>query len=348
MSKYRGGSDDWLDDQRSAKRGAKKKAAASRATLSADQANAVVIEVFPKLCKVRMIENATEYLCHYRRARIFRAGENLEEGQVRERTPVAVGDRVIVGAFSGENGVVEAVTPRRNRLSRPAPGGSEAKMRHVLAANLDLLVVVCSIKNPDFSPGLVDRFLIAAQSQGIPVVLCLNKIDLGKDASSDALEALYSRLGAQIFEISAKKGSGVLELLETLRGKTAVFCGHSGVGKTTLLRALLQREVGRIGEISAATGKGRHTTTSAAMFSGPDQSYWIDTPGIKDLGLEGVSEESLQEYFPDIHELECSAQGCKHEGEETCVASTKGEIVLMRLGSYHRILKSLTQELDEI
>ncbi|MGK5089151.1 ribosome small subunit-dependent GTPase A [Bdellovibrionota bacterium FG-2] len=348
MSKYRGGSDDWLDDQRSVKRSAKKKTPSSRATLSAEQANAVVIEVFPKLCKVRMIESSAEYLCHYRRARIFRAGENLEEGQVRERTPVAVGDRVVVGAFSGENGVVEAVTPRRNRLSRPAPGGSEAKMRHVLAANVDLLVVVCSIREPDFSPGLVDRFLIAAQAQGIPVVLCLNKIDLRKDESTEVLEALYTKLAARIFEISAKKGSGVSELLDALRGSTAVFCGHSGVGKTTLLRALLQREVGRVGEIISATGKGRHTTTSAAMFSGPDQSYWIDTPGIKDLGLEGVTEESLLEYFPDLNELECSTQGCKHNGETTCVADATGDVVSLRLASYHRILKSLTQELDEV
>jgi putative ribosome biogenesis GTPase RsgA len=179
VPKFNGDSDDWLDNEDMPKsRGGgmrpKKSNVARSTALPADEANAVVSEVFPNLCKVRMDENQNELLCNYRRAEVV----SKSKTELRERTPVAVGDRVLVAATDSAHGVVEGICTRSNRLSRPAPGRDGEKIHHVLAANIDLLVIVVSAREPDFSLGLVDRFLVAAEAEGVPTVLCVSKIDL--------------------------------------------------------------------------------------------------------------------------------------------------------------------------
>src|SRR5207302_1748888 len=129
---------------------------------------------------------------------------------------------------------------------------------------------------------------------------------------------------------------GIHELRERLRDQAVVFCGHSGVGKTSLLRALLMTQVGRVGSVSQVTGKGKHTTTGSVMLEGPGDSRWIDTPGVREFGLAHLLPEALVRFFPELRNLRCAVEGCLHEGEEGCAA-----MQLPRYPSYRRILESL-------
>jgi ribosome biogenesis GTPase len=335
--KFRGDSEDWLDEE-SEDRASSRPAAASRSRSAADQAraeplppeqaNATVAEVFPNRCRVRM-DDGSEFLCSYRRATLFRHGQEF-----RERSPVAVGDRVKVSSDSPQAGVVEGLCQRRNSLIRPAP--HQENVRHVIAANIDDLVIVTSAGEPVFTPGLVDRYLVAAEAEKIQPLICLNKIDMGLSSEASHSIGLYAGLGYGIYQVSAKKGLGMSEFGHRLAGRSVVYCGQSGVGKTSLLRALLGTEVGRVGELSAATGKGRHTTTGAVLLHGPGQGHWIDTPGIREFGLARVEAGNLSGCFPEFRALACPMSGCRHLDEPGCLARE-----LPRYPSYRRILESL-------
>ncbi|MGK5084827.1 ribosome small subunit-dependent GTPase A [Bdellovibrionota bacterium FG-1] len=344
--RFRGDSDDWMDDEgvssgsRSGMRN--KKANVSKATyLESKDANATVAEVFPKQCRINLDcpdsgfpAASLSFLCSYRRAQVVgQAG--LES---RERTPVAVGDRVLVSRSSPDSGVVEGVCERRNRLMRRAPGrqGEDAgKVQHVLAANVDLVVIVASLCAPEFSPGLVDRFLVGAQLAGIEVMICVTKIDLWQDGGSIPWE-IYRQLGWKVTELSVRTGVGVEDFRHCISGKTVVFCGRSGAGKTSLLNLLLGSEVGRVGQISDSTGKGRHTTSSAILLDGPKESQWIDTPGVREFALAEIEPARLAGFFPEFHGLICEGVGCLHSGEAGCAAGW-----LVRHSSYLRIFESL-------
>jgi len=343
--KFRGGSDDWLDDESSRRGG---KGTGVRKKQKADaldplQANATVAEVYPRQCRVRLDKSGEEILCGYRRAAVLgHAAGHAEEGE-RDRSPVAVGDRVQVERSSPDAGTINGVCERRNLLARPAPGRdrSEKKVRQVIAANTDVLVIVASVAEPEFSPGLVDRFIIAAESAGIHPVICVSKLDLVP--GQEQPWKIYSELGYEVFLCCAKRNEGIAELRLRLNGLGAVFCGHSGVGKTSLLRALLGIEIGRVAEISEATGKGRHTTTSAVLLNTMrssesllPQTAWIDSPGIREFGLLHVLPESLAGFFPEFATLVCPTDGCLHTEEPGCLARA-----FPRYSSYFRIMQSL-------
>lgn len=343
MAKYRGNSDDWLDHEggknaplgQAGKAAKKKPEKNDRAKpLSAEMANATVAEVFPNQCRVKLDEDQAEILCSYRRATVF------QQDEVRERSPVAVGDRVLVNRLNPQSGVVEGVCLRQNHLSRPAPG-KEARgkdlqrVQHVIAANIEFMTIVTSAVEPAFSEGMVDRYLVAASHAGIKPILCLNKIDL-LDAKFQKPTDLYRRLGYQVCEVSSKKKLGIESLEKGILGKAVVFCGQSGVGKTSLLRCLLGADIGKIGALSASTGKGRHTTTAAILLGGPQGSQWIDTPGVREFGLSEVLPENLASHFPEFKGMACPQEGCFHEEEEGCQARN-----LPRYASYRRILTSL-------
>jgi ribosome biogenesis GTPase len=183
--KFKGNSEDWLDSEEESANASrsvgtraaevKKAARQDRAkTLPAEEANAVVAEVFPNQCRVRLlISPAQEFLCSYRRANVMK-----ESAEVRERSPVAVGDRVKVERIGSQNGIVAGVCARSNYLSRPAPGRENVRFQHVIAANVDFLAIVVSAREPAFSAGLVDRYLVAAAFAGIEPIICLTKVDL--------------------------------------------------------------------------------------------------------------------------------------------------------------------------
>ena len=187
----------------------------------------------------------------------------------------------------------------------------------------------------------MDRFLIAAEVEKIPVVICITKIDLAEAAgdpakSGDKPWMIYQELKYDVIEVSSKSRQGISQLSEKILGKTVVFSGQSGVGKTSLLRSLLGTDIGRVGEVNEQTGKGRHTTTGAVLLGGPHKSKWIDTPGIREFGLLNVSAEALSSWFPEFQNLPCTQHACLHLEEEGCAAQT-----LSRYSSYRRIFDSL-------
>ncbi|MBI4423669.1 MAG: GTPase RsgA [Elusimicrobia bacterium] len=268
----------WLDGDEEAPRptaSARKPLEGRAKTLAPESANGTVAQLFPNRGGVRLDSRPGIVLCNYRLATLAVRGER------RERSPVCVGDRVRV-----EGDVIVGRCERRNALARLAPNARNPVV-HVIAANVDVLVVVAAAREPDFTPGFVSRLLAAAAEQGVAGVVCANKADLLEPGAARPWTD-FASAAAAVVECSARSGAGVAELDRLVRGKAAAFCGNSGVGKTSLLRRLLGDDsYGRVAELSAATGKGRHTTTGAILLPGPGSSTWIDTPGIMDF--EGAS-----------------------------------------------------------
>jgi ribosome biogenesis GTPase / thiamine phosphate phosphatase len=293
-----------------------------------EDANGTVIEVFPGLCQVKSSEEKV-YLCQYRRNAVFGVGRT----NYRERSPVAVGDEVRFQPIGTADGVIDGVAKRTNQLARLAPGRDTESVIHVLVANVDKVVIVASIADPPFSAGLVDRFLIACQTEKIPVLLCINKIDLIVPSSKEFLEAqqswkLYEEHCDEVLPLSCKTREGIEQLKSSIKGKRVVFCGHSGVGKTSLLRELLGNEVGKIGDVNLMTKKGKHTTTSAVLYSHSGNSEWIDTPGVKSLTPVGIGPHELKDYFQDVWD------GVNEDRSHP------------RYASYHRLLEDLERLKD--
>lgn len=262
----------------------------------------------------------------------------------RERVktdPAAVGDRVVLTLQSLEtdppDGVIEDVKPRTRVLSRLARGTDD--IEQVIVANPDQLLAVFAARHPNPSPRMIDRFLLIAEARELPAAVCFNKLDLDKRGRVEELRERFCSAGYPVLTTSAETGEGIDELRDYLRGKITVFAGPSGVGKSTLLNVLAPDLEARTGEISDATGKGRHTTTWTQLFQvGPD-TYIADTPGMRQLGLWGVEPEHLDEYFPEFRPYlgECQFSDCSHLHEPGCAvlaALEAGKIHPDRYGSY--------------
>lgn len=319
--KFKGDGDDWLDDEDDSSRNRARKKKPQVTFLTNDKANATVAEVYPNQCLV-LPDGGQKINCTYRKAKLPNVG-------TRDRAPVAVGDRVHFEVMTPQQGVIDGVCERKNELVRPAP---EKEIRHVLVSNLDKLVIVASCESPQFSPGLVDRFLIAAQNQSIEPIICVTKIDL-MTPETQKNWSIYQDLGFSVILVCAKTGQGVQEIKTQIQNQWTAFCGHSGVGKTSLLNALMGKSVGKTAEISNSTGKGQHTTTSAVIIDG---TKWIDTPGVRAFGLMDIEPDQLKNYFPEFRGLTCAVESCSHNTEAGCAAGD-----LPRYASYRRILDSL-------
>lgn len=273
---------------------------------------------------------------------LCRISEHLLE---RRATILAPGDRVLVEALGGEPWV-RAVAPRTSKLSRP--GGEHARvLEQIFAANIDVLVVVAAAAKPAFKPGLVDRYLIAAEVGRVTPILCVNKMDL-VESEPLALEA-YRGLGIKVICTSCETGEGLDELREALRGKLSVFAGHSGVGKSSLLNSLQPELDLATREVSEATQRGKHTTSTARLYELDDGLRIIDTPGIRQLGLWGVSPEEVAFYFPEIAEQAdaCKFRDCTHTHEPDCAvrqAVDAAQIPRPRFESYLRIREGLEDQ----
>lgn len=266
--------------------------------MSENKRTGVVTEVYPKQANVTLDgEVHQKLLCGYRRSTVFD-----RDAEWRERSPVAPGDKVEVTVLGSKDGIIESIIPRTNSISRRAPG-RDGKILHTLAANVDYVVIVASLHEPEFSPGLIDRFLVAAIDAEIAPALVINKVDLQESDQDQAWE-VYKKLGVRCYPVSTKLNTGIEPLKALIEGKTSVFCGHSGVGKTSLLHKLFGQEIGKVGTVSAATGKGKHTTTVSTMLEGPNHTRFIDTPGIKEFGLHKIDPEDLIHYFPELHQAQ--------------------------------------------
>lgn len=259
---------------------------------------------------------------------------------------VVVGDRVTL-AWEGERAMVEAVAPRRCAFSRRASG--ERPLEQVVAVDLDQVVVVASLRRPDFKHGLVDRVFVQAAYAGIPAVLALNKTDLAQDDEAASILQDYAAAGIAGHAMCAVSGRGVDVLEAATLGRRSLFVGHSGVGKSTLLGRLAPGHELLQGDVNETTGKGRHTTTAALLLRLPGGTELIDTPGVRAFGLWGVDGGTLEEYYPEWQHLlgHCRFGDCRHDREPGCAlrgALERGEILERRFASFQKLRAELEGE----
>lgn len=263
---------------------------------------------------------------------------------IKESNPVAVGDRVVFDT-TNEIGSITEILPRQNHILRQSV--KKTGHAHVLAANVDQVFLIVTLAFPKTSLGFIDRFLVSAESFRIPQVLVFNKKDLLDEDGLEyqaALMDIYNRIGVGVVAISAKEDDHT-SIHEMLKGKTTLFAGHSGVGKSTLLNKLDPRISQKVGEISGYSEKGTHTTTFAEMFRIADNTYVIDTPGIKEWGLVDMNEQELSDYFPEMRDIRLNCKfgsRCLHLNEPKCAviaAVENGQISISRYESYLSMLE---------
>jgi ribosome biogenesis GTPase len=267
---------------------------------------------------------------------------------------VAVGDRVEFRPKASETdmaeGVIVRVEERRTSLvrRREVRRNRSKEKEQVIVANIDQLVLITSFDDPPFNSRLVDRYLVFAESEKLPLLIVVNKIDLDEEGMVEDDLEVYRELGCNICFVSAEDGRGIEELRELLRDRMSAFSGHSGVGKSTIINLLVGREELRTAETSNKTGKGVHTTTSSAMFPLPGGGYVIDTPGIREFNLSGITRESLRFYYTEFlrYMPECAFSSCSHTVEPGCAVIAAVESEAIDAGRYESYL-ALLDSLDE-
>ena len=259
---------------------------------------------------------------------------------------VVVGDRV---TFELEQGraMITAVQPRRNAFSRRAAG--DRRVEQVVAANLDQVVLVASLVQPDFKPGLADRVLAQAEHAGIPARLVINKVDLGTHEAAQGIVDAYERAGYAGHVVSARTGEGVESLGHSCRGRRSLFVGHSGVGKSRLLNALVPGLELIMGHVNVKTGRGRHTTTAAWLIQPAPDLELIDTPGVRVFSLWGIDARDLEQAYPEFRRFlgRCHFTDCGHVTEPGCAVRDgvdSGAIATLRYQSFLKLREELRAE----
>ena len=268
----------------------------------------------------------------------------------KQTNPVAVGDRVLFERQDDGTGVIHEVQDRRNYIVRRATKLS--KQTHVIAANIDLLCIVATLGLPRTSTGFIDRLLVTAEAYHIPACIIFNKCDLLVDEESraiqDELSTLYRKVGYPVLEVSALKGTGLDAVKEMIAGKTVLFSGHSGVGKSALLNAISPDLGLKVGQISDWSLKGKHTTTFAEIFpvqistnqAIKQSSNLIDTPGIKEFGMVDFTPQELSHFFPEMRAVlhDCHFANCTHRHEPQCAVKAAVEDGRISEERYHNYL----------
>ena len=263
--------------------------------------------------------------------------------------PIAVGDRVVLEIEDPQEntGVITDIIPRKNYIIRKST--RKAYHGHIIAANLDQAMLVATLVFPRTSMGFIDRFLVSAESFRIPAVVVFNKTDLLSEeqhALQEELMTLYESIGYRCLALSALSEASVPPMQRILAEKVSLFSGHSGVGKSTLLNRLAPESAQRTAEVSTFANKGVHTTTYAEMFQTASDTFVIDTPGIKELGLMDVNDGELGHYFPEMRALlgECRFHNCIHTQEPGCAVREAVEAGTIDEGRYYSYLSMLENE----
>lgn len=253
----------------------------------------------------------------------------------------AVGDRVLITPLGRGEGVIESIEPRRRMLVRLAPT-PRGEYQQIIIANPDQAVFVFACALPAPRLGMLDRFLVIAEKQGLPALIVANKVDLVGQDRAAALFGHYGSLGYPVIYTSARQASGLDQLRQQLTGKISVLAGPSGAGKTSLLNALQPGLGLSVREVSQATHKGKHTTVVRQLFTMEGGGYIADTPGLKALALWDIPAEEVDGYFPELRSLveHCQFSNCTHLHEPGCAvldAVAKGSVHPERYNSYIRM-----------
>ncbi|MAN29458.1 MULTISPECIES: ribosome small subunit-dependent GTPase A [Mesonia] len=267
---------------------------------------------------------------------------------IKNTNPVAVGDRVLFDLDHNVDevvGVIKEIEERENYIIRKSVNLS--KQTHIIAANIDIAFLIVTLNNPPTFTTFIDRFLVTAEAYGIKAVLLFNKVDTYTEEEKDEIRYLlgmYRAIGYEAIPISAKTGKNIERVKEMMLGKTSLFSGHSGVGKTTLINQLQPGLSLKTSEISEQHLQGQHTTTFAEMFDLSFDAQIIDTPGIKGFGIVEIEKEELGDYFPEFFKLkeQCKFNNCLHLEEPKCAvkeALELGEIAMSRYKSYLQIIE---------
>jgi ribosome biogenesis GTPase len=264
-----------------------------------------------------------------------------------ERSMVTTGDRVWFRPSLNDEGLIERVAPRHGLLTRASRG-----REHVLVANVDQVVIVMALAEPDLKPHLIDRYLVSAEQGNITPLICLNKADLVDSAALQPLIGLYSQLGIATLLTSATTGEGIDRLRDRLRGRETVFAGQSGVGKSSLLNAIQPGLALHVREVSDATQKGRHTTTTASLLKLDFGGWVVDTPGIRQMQLWNILPANVEGFFPEFRPYVplCAYPDCTHTHEDRCAikgAVSRRQISEHRYTSYLGMFTGRMEEMKE-
>ncbi len=247
-----------------------------------------------------------------------------------------VGDNVEFDVLSEEEclGNIVEILPRENSLIRPA------------VANIDQAMIVFAVADPEPNLNLLDRFLVTMEAQDVPVVICFNKTDLGKEGEADRLAEIYRNAGYEVHLSCALEGDGIEAIHDLLRGKTTALAGPSGVGKSSLTNRIQPEAEMETGAVSEKIRRGRHTTRHSELFFVEKETFVMDTPGFSSIFVDDMKPEELKDYFPEFeaYEPECRFLGCVHVGERECGvkdAVKAGKIAGSRYDNYRLIYDEL-------
>ena len=268
---------------------------------------------------------------------------------IRSTSPVAVGDYVDIIMNAEGTALISAIDDRKNYIIRKASNLS--KQSQIIAANLDQALLIITIKQPETSTTFIDRFLAGAEAYRVPVVMVFNKTDLLNDDErhyQQQMVELYETIGYPCIEISAETGMGINQLQTLLKQKVTLVSGNSGVGKSTLINAIIPHADQRTAEISNAHGTGMHTTTFSEMIELAEGGYLIDTPGIKGFGTFDIEPEELTSYFKEIFEFskDCKFNNCTHTHEPGCAVIQAVENHYISVSRYQSYLNMLEDKDD--